>query len=105
MNSFNISQITLALLAALVSGVGTALIASLRDIKKDKIRRQERAEDHLKLEIKDLKIELYKIEKELTEWKDKYYAAIQELIGIKAELEATLIELGHFEHHLDELDR
>lgn len=63
MNSFNINQIVIALLAALISGVGTAIIASLRDIKKDKIRRQERAEDHLKLDIKDLKIELYKIEK------------------------------------------
>jgi len=92
-NSFNISQITLALLAALISGVGTALIASLRDIKKDKIRRQERAEDHLKLEVKDLKIELYKIEKELTEWKDKYYQAIEELILLKAELDQALFEL------------
>jgi peptidoglycan hydrolase CwlO-like protein len=103
-NSFNISQITLALLAALISGVGTALIASLRDIKKDKIRRQERAEDHLKLEVKDLKIELYKIEKELTEWKDKYYNALQELIGIRAELEESLMQLAHYEHHIDELD-
>jgi septal ring factor EnvC (AmiA/AmiB activator) len=92
-NSFNINQIVIALLAALISGVGTALIASLRDIKKDKIRRQERAEDHLKLEIKDLKIELYKIEKELTEWKDKYYKAIEELILLKSELDQALFEL------------
>lgn len=93
MNSFNINQIVIALLAALISGVGTALIASLRDIKKDKIRRQERAEDHLKLEIKDLKIELYKIEKELTEWKDKYYRAIEELILLKSELDQALFDL------------
>ena len=99
MNSFNISQITLALLAALVSGVGTALIANLRDIKKDKIRRQERAEDHLKLEIKDLKIELYKIEKELTEWKDKYYKAIEELILLKSELDQALFELESISPH------
>jgi hypothetical protein len=92
-NSFNLNQIVIALLAALISGVGTALIASLRDIKKDKIRRQERAEDHLKLEIKDLKIELYKIEKELTEWKDKYYRAIEELILLKSELDQALFEL------------
>ena len=93
MNSFNINQIVIALLAALISGVGTALIASLRDIKKDKIRRQERTEDHLKLEIKDLKIELYKIEKELTEWKDKYYRTIEELILLKSELDQALFEL------------
>jgi hypothetical protein len=85
--------------------MGTALVAGFRDNKKEKVRRSEREQDHLKLELKDLKIELYKIEKELDDWKDKYYNAIQELIGIKSELEATLIELGHFEHHLDELDR
>jgi hypothetical protein len=101
----NYLSILIAISAALVSGMGTAMIASFRDSKKEQRRRVERDQDLLKMDLKDLKIELYKIEKELTEWKDKYYTAIQELIGIKAELEATLIELGHFEHHLDELDR
>ena len=101
----NYLSIIIAISAALVSGMGTAIIASLRESKKEERRRIERDQDLLKMDLKDLKIELYKIEKELTEWKDKYYNAIQELIGIKAELEATLIELGHFEHHLDELDR
>ena len=101
----NYLSILIAISAALVSGMGTAMIASFRDSKKEQRRRAERDQDLLKMDLKDLKIELYKIEKELTEWKDKYYNAIKELIGIKAELEATLIELGHFEHHLDELDR
>ena len=101
----NYLSILIAISAALVSGMGTAIIASFRDSKKERRRQVERDQDLLKMDLKDLKIELYKIEKELTEWKDKYYAAIQELIVIKAELEATLIELGHFEHHLDELDR
>ncbi len=101
----NYLSILIAISAALVSGMGTAVIASFRDSKKEQRRQIERDQDLLKMDLKDLKIELYKIEKELTEWKDKYYAAIQELIGIKAELEATIIELGHFEHHLDELDR
>ncbi len=101
----NYLSILIAISAALVSGMGTAVIASFRDSKKEQRRQVERDQDLLKMDLKDLKIELYKIEKELTEWKDKYYAAIQELIGIKAELEATIIELGHFEHHLDELDR
>jgi septal ring factor EnvC (AmiA/AmiB activator) len=101
----NYLSVLIAISAALVSGMGTAVIASFRDSKKEQRRQIERDQDLLKMDLKDLKIELYKIEKELTEWKDKYYAAIQELIGIKAELEATLIELGHFEHHLDELDR
>jgi septal ring factor EnvC (AmiA/AmiB activator) len=101
----NYLSILIAISAALVSGMGTAMIASFRDHKKEQRRRVERDQDHLKMDLKDLKIELYKIEKELSEWKDKYYNAIQELIGIKAELEATLIELAHFDHHIDELDR
>jgi septal ring factor EnvC (AmiA/AmiB activator) len=101
----NYLSILIAISAALVSGMGTAMIASFRDHKKEQRRRVERDQDHLKMDLKDLKIELYKIEKELSEWKDKYYNAIQELIGIKAELEATMIELAHFDHHIDELDR
>jgi uncharacterized protein YlxW (UPF0749 family) len=101
----NYLSIIIAISAALVSGMGTAMIASFRDSKKEERRRIERDQDLLKMDLKDLKIELYKIEKELTEWKDKYYNAIQELIEIKSELEATLIQLSHFEHDLDELDR
>ena len=101
----NYLSILIAISAALVSGMGTAMVASFRDSKKEQRRRVERDQDLLKMDLKDLKIELYKIEKELTEWKDKYYNAIQELIEIKSELEATLIQLSHFEHDLDELDR
>ena len=101
----NYISVLIAISAALVSGMGTAIIASFRDSKKEQRRQIERDQDLLKMDLKDLKIELYKIEKELSDWKDKYYNAIQELIGIKAELEATMIELAHFEHHSDELDR
>ena len=98
------TTVILAISAAILSGVGTAIVAGIRDIAKEKNRRIERDQDHLKLDLKDLKIELYKIEKELTEWKDKYYNALQELIGIKAELEESLMQLAHYEHHADELD-
>lgn len=98
------TAVVIAILAAILSGMGTAVIAGLRDNKKEKIRRAEREQDHLKLEVKDLKIELYKIERELTEWKDKYYNTIQELIAVKSELEETLIKLSYIDHHIDELD-
>jgi septal ring factor EnvC (AmiA/AmiB activator) len=97
----NYVTVVLSLLAAILSGMGTAIIAGLRDSKKERIRREERDKDHLKMEVKDLKIELYKLEKELTEWKDKYYEAIQELIGLKAELENALSMLSHIEMHED----
>jgi septal ring factor EnvC (AmiA/AmiB activator) len=98
------TTVILAISAAILSGVGTAIVAGVRDMAKEKNRRIEREQDHLKLDLKDLKIELYKIEKELIEWKDKYYNAIQELISVKAELEDALIRVTHAEHHLDELD-
>jgi peptidoglycan hydrolase CwlO-like protein len=98
------TAVVIAILAAILSGMGTAVIAGLRDNKKEKIRRAERDQDHLKLEVKDLKIELYKIERELTEWKDKYYNTIQELIGVKAELEETMIKLSYIDHHIENLE-
>ncbi len=93
----NYVTVVLSLLAAILSGMGTAIIAGLRDSKKERIRREERDKDHLKLEVKDLKIELYKLEKELTDWKDKYYSSIQELIQVKSELENALVQLNIIE--------
>ena len=88
------NAIIMALSAAILSGMGTAIIAGIRDNKKEKIRRQERYQDQLKLELKDLKISLYQLERDLIEWKDKYYQAIQELIEVKAELENALVQLN-----------
>lgn len=96
------TSIVVALFAAALSGMGTALVAGFRENKKEKNRRQEREQDHLKLEIKDLKIALYQLEKELTDWKDKYYSSIQELIQVKSELENALVQLNIIE--LQEVD-
>ena len=91
------TSVVLAISAAVLSGMGTAIVAGLKENKKEKTRQQEREQDHLKLEIKDLKIELYKLEKELTDWKDKYYSSIQDLIQVKAELENALVQLNIIE--------
>ena len=98
------TAVVIAILAAVLYGMGTAIIAGLRDNKKEKIRKSEREQDHLKLEVKDLKIELYKIERELTEWKDKYYNTIQELIAVRSELEETMLKLSFIDHHIDDLE-
>lgn len=97
------TTVILSISAAILSGVGTAVVAGVRDMAKEKNRRIEREQDHLKLDLKDLKIELYKIEKELTEWKDKYYNAIQDLISVKSELEEALMVIAHAQHD-SELD-
>jgi len=91
--------ILISILAATLSGFGTAIIAGVRDAKKERNRREEKEKDQLRLDIKDLKIELYQLEKELTEWKDKYYKAIQDLIEMKSELDNVINQLNHLEYH------
>lgn len=97
-----LTEIIITLFAAAISGLLTAQIGARRS-KKEKIERQaDKAHDQLLLELKDLEIKLYRLEKDLNEWKDKYFEAIQELIRVKAELEGTLLKLSHIEMHSDE---
>ena len=99
----NLTVITLTLASAILSGFGVTLFTSIQENKKEKIRQHEREQDLLKIDLKDLQIKLYKVERELYEWKDKYYSAIQELIEVKSELEQTLIKLSliHLEYQED----
>ena len=100
--NISLYQILITLFAASISGLFTAYINSKR-LKKEKIAQAaDKAHDQLLLEIKDLQIKLYKLEKDLSEWKDKYFEAFQELIRVKAELEGTMLRLTHVEMHSDE---
>lgn len=90
----NYTDIAIGVSAAILSGVGSTIISNIRENKKEQIRQKEREQDQLKMELKDLKIQLYQLERDLTEWKDKYYSAVQEMIGVKSELEETLIKLS-----------
>jgi uncharacterized protein YlxW (UPF0749 family) len=96
----NITVALLAIASAAISGIGVAFITGYQDSKKEKLRKQEREQDQLRIELKDLQIKLYKLERDLDNWKDKYYSAIQELIEVKSELEETLIKLSliHLAH-------
>ena len=88
--------------SSILGGLATAIYAGIKETRKEKQRQIEREQDMLKMEIKDKKIELYELEKQLTEWKDKYYSVMQELIHSKAELENALSQLNILE--LRELD-
>jgi hypothetical protein len=95
--NLDLTTIIIAIAAAVLSGMGTAIIAGLNENKREKNRQKEREQDLLKIDLKDLKIELYQLEKELIEWKDKYYTTIEELILIKSELENALREINGFD--------
>jgi len=99
--SIDANSVIIVIVASILSGMGTAMINGIKESKKEKIRQSEREQDMLKMELKDLEIKLYKLEKDLAEWRDKYYAAVQELIEVKSELENCLIELSHIVHHED----
>lgn len=98
------TQIIITLFAASISGLLTAQVNSRRLKKEKAIQAADKAHDHLLLEVKDLQIKLYKLEKDLTEWKEKYFEALQELIKVKGELEKTMIRLSHVEIHEEELN-
>lgn len=95
------NTLIITLISAFTSGIGVAIFNLIKDNKKELQRRKEKEQDLLKIDLKDLQIKLYKVEKDLNEWKEKYYKAIQELIEVKAELEQTLIKLTHIEIHED----
>lgn len=100
--NINLAQILITLFAASISGLFTAQINS-RKLKKEKLAQAaDKAHDQLLLEVKDLQIKLYKLEKDLSEWKDKYFEAIQELIRVKSELEETMLKLTHVKIHNNE---
>lgn len=93
------AQAILTILASISSGLIASLYSHRRNKKLEIKRLEEKAQTDLKLELKDLQIKLYKLEKDLDEWKAKYYEALQELISVRSELEETLIKLTHLQIH------
>lgn len=97
--SLSTQELIVGLISSGIGGIGVSLVSAVLDRKKEKIHEHEREQDKLKLELKDLQIKLYQLEIDLSEWKDKYYLAIQELIEVKSELEQTLLKLSHIKLH------
>jgi len=100
--SVSTTEIVIGLVSSGIGGLGVSLLSSIQERKKEIVRKNEREQDKLKLELKDLQIKLYQLEIDLAEWKDKYYEAIQELIKVKAELENAILKLNHIEIHHSE---
>jgi hypothetical protein len=101
MNSYY-AQIILTLVASAISGIAATLFSNKKGRRERASIQANRAHDQLLIEIKDLQIKLYKLEKDLMEWKEKYFQALQELIQVKAELEGTMLKLTHIEMHSNE---
>jgi tRNA(Phe) wybutosine-synthesizing methylase Tyw3 len=99
--SINYAQIIITLSAAFCSGLIGVFFNYKQGKKKELSRLAEKQHDSLLIELKDLQIKLYKLEKDLDEWKQKYYDALQELIHVKSDLEESLLKLEHIGVHID----
>lgn len=98
----NTTQIIITILASISSGLIGVLFSYKKEKKKEEIRLAEKMHDGLLIELKDLQIKLYKLEKDLDEWKSKYYDALQELIHVRSDLEDSLMKLSHVEIHIND---
>lgn len=94
-------SVAIVIAASVLSGAGTAIVAAYGDNKKEQARKQERYQDQLKMDLKDLKIQLYELEKELDAWKSKYYSTIEQLILVRSELEEALVKLSIIDSELN----
>jgi hypothetical protein len=94
-------QIIITLIASISSGLIGVFFNYKKEKRKEISRVAEKEKDRILLEIKDLQIKLYQLERLLDEWKDKYYKALQELIDVRSELENTLSKLENSGINID----
>lgn len=79
----------LTLLGTIFAGVGLKLMDGLLTKAKAKDDTATAIRDELRQEIIQLKAEIKATEAGMVEWRAKYYAVMEEVIPIKAELEAA----------------
>ena len=87
------TALIIAISSSLLSGLITGLVATWIEHKKEANRQAEKNKDQLLLQIKDLQIVGYQLQKDLDDWRLKYYNTLQELVEVKAELERTITKL------------
>lgn len=87
-------NISIAIVASGISGLVTAMYSAKNEKKREIIRQQEKIQDDLRIELKDAQIKLYQLEKDLNEWKEKYYQTLQQMMEVKNELEQALFTLS-----------
>jgi hypothetical protein len=95
------TALIIAISSSLLSGLATGLVATWIEHRKELNRRAERDKDQLLLQLKDLQINAYQLQKDLDDWRLKYYNTLQELVEVKAELERTITKLVQIDPIID----
>ena len=84
------------LLKAVYALIGAILMFLLNigwESKRNRRIKEELGKEKQANEIKDLKLQLHQLEKDLAEWKDKYYQTVQDLLDIKLEFQKALMSM------------
>jgi hypothetical protein len=78
---------------ALIGAISMFILQIGWESKRNKQIKDELGKEKQANEIKDLKLQLHQLEKDLAEWKDKYYQTVQDLLDIKLEFQKALMSM------------
>ena len=105
MNSEIFGQINstiFATVAGLVVGVIMKYAAKVTDRRKDNLNEHLELRKELREELDTVKHELHQLQKELDEWREKYYHQVEVTTLLQAELAALRNELAEYKDQTGE---
>lgn len=104
-----VKDIVVELNAAIVTAVGGLVVAVLiRTVSKFSERRKDALAEHLSLrhelreELDTVKKELYVLQQDVNEWREKYYHQIEINAALRLEVEALRHELDEYKNNTGE---
>lgn len=90
------SSAIIAALGALIVGVFMKFISKLTDKRKDTLNEHLELRRELREELDAVKQEINTLQKELDEWREKYYHQVEVTTLLQAELAAMRLELSEY---------
>jgi len=86
----------IAALGALVFGALMKFVSKLTDKRKDTLNEHLELRRELREELDAVKAEINTLQKELDEWREKYYHQVEVTTLLQAELAALRIEMSNY---------
>jgi len=86
----------IAALGALVFGALMKFVSKLADKRKDTLNEHLELRRELREELDAVKAEINTLQKELDEWREKYYHQVEVTTLLQAELAALRIEMSNY---------
>lgn len=77
----------IALIGTVFGGAGLKIVEGFLSRGQDKVDTATELRDELRKESGDLRKEIKQVEKELDQWKERYFLLLQEFLEIKGHLE------------------